>query len=50
MLLARTRPLSRDDAEIKIFHCKDCGHELRLTVWTDRVVPITPIARHNLAA
>jgi hypothetical protein len=25
---------SHEDMKIEVFHCPDCGHEIRLTLWT----------------
>ena len=30
-------PVAGDEAEIRIFRCPDCNHELRLTAWRSDV-------------
>ena len=37
MRLARTEELGdqTDDAQIRVYNCEYCRHEMRLTVWTD---------------
>jgi hypothetical protein len=36
---ARTEPIaSQSDAQIRIYHCGLCGHEMRLTVWVDELL------------
>jgi hypothetical protein len=33
MRLIAVVPVQGDESEIRIFRCRDCGHELRLTIW-----------------
>jgi hypothetical protein len=28
-----------EDMKIEVFHCPDCGHEMRLTLWTSGRAP-----------
>jgi hypothetical protein len=37
MKLMAIVPVAGGDAEIRIFRCPDCGHELRLTAWRNAV-------------
>ena len=30
-------PVEGGDSEVRIFRCRDCGHELRLTIWHNDV-------------
>jgi len=39
MKLARTEAFRpQTDAQIRVYSCAQCGHEMRLTVWADDVV------------
>jgi hypothetical protein len=38
MAFARSEPRD-DDAELRVYRCSHCGHELRLTVWLEAVPP-----------
>jgi hypothetical protein len=35
MRLITVMPRSDGEAEVRIFRCPDCKHELRLTIWRD---------------
>ena len=37
MKLTAIVPVAGGDAEIRIFQCPDCSHELRLTAWRNNV-------------
>lgn len=45
MRLAQTTRTDQSlDAEVRVYHCDACGHELRLTVWADGVDPaVAPV-------
>jgi hypothetical protein len=38
MAFARSEPRD-DDAELRVYRCSHCGHELRLTVWLEAAPP-----------
>jgi hypothetical protein len=41
MQLARSTQFDKSpDAEVRIYKCSECGHELRLTVWADAITPV----------
>ena len=33
---------NQDGTEVRHYECPDCKHELRLTVWSDEPIPISP--------
>jgi hypothetical protein len=39
MKIARTEQLpDQSDAQIRVYGCRVCGHEMRLTVWADELL------------
>lgn len=40
MILKYTAPTRSRDAEIRVYHCPQCEHELRLTVWAETLSPV----------
>ena len=45
LALSAPRPLpDRDTTHIRVYHCRECGHETRITVWgTDVSEAYSPI-------
>ena len=37
MHLIAVVPVQGGESEVRIFRCRDCGHELRLTIWRSDV-------------
>jgi hypothetical protein len=38
MIFERMQKIN-EDMKIEVFHCRDCGHEMRLTLWTSGRAP-----------
>jgi hypothetical protein len=38
MQIARDEPSARTDAEIRVYKCPLCQHEMRLTVWSKNLL------------